>query len=170
VAPPITLVIGLIFLWLAGRRYRLHLHSYLFIALAGWGVLSLYARWTNRTAAFSLLDPWPGLLLALYGLAAWLVCYRLSSGALESADDGRQMLSGIYSRYNWRQLYCLAGCRPVTVLALAGVLAAPGWVALATTVVVALLLLLPRRLPVASLQLLSGVLLASLAVTCPIAR
>jgi len=89
----------------AGRpRYRLHLHSYLFIALAGWGVLSLYAVGPIGPLLLSARSV-ARLLLALYGLAAWLVCYRLSSGAWNLPTIGRQMLSGIYSRYNWRQLY-----------------------------------------------------------------
>ncbi len=77
-APLITLTIGLLFLWLAGRRYHLRLHGYLFIALGAWGALSLYARLFGTTAALALADPLPGLLLALYGLGAWLVSRLLA--------------------------------------------------------------------------------------------
>ncbi|MFO1431213.1 MAG: hypothetical protein U1F76_13905 [Candidatus Competibacteraceae bacterium] len=72
-APLTTLTIGLVFLWLAGRRYKLHLHSYLFIALGAWGILSLYARLFDSKAALDPAEPLPGLLLALYGLGAWLL-------------------------------------------------------------------------------------------------
>ena len=78
-APLTTLVIGLTFLWLAGRRYHLRLHIYVFIALGAWGVLSLYARLFGATAALTLADPLPGLLLALYGLGVWLVSRRLDT-------------------------------------------------------------------------------------------
>lgn len=71
--PLITLATALVFLWLAGRRYQLHLHSYLFIALGAWGILSLYALLFGTTAALALAEPLSGLLLALYGLGAWLV-------------------------------------------------------------------------------------------------
>ena len=78
-APLTTLAIGLLFLRLAGRRYHLHLHSYLFIALGAWEVLSVYARLFSTTAALALADPLPGLLLALYGLGAWLVSHLTAS-------------------------------------------------------------------------------------------
>jgi len=78
-APLTPLAIGLTFLWLAGQRYRLRLHSYLFIVLGAWGLLSLYARWFGATAALDLADPLPGLLLAFYGLGAWLVSRLLDA-------------------------------------------------------------------------------------------
>jgi hypothetical protein len=76
-----TLAIGVAFLWLAGRRYRLQLYSYLVVAGVSLGTFVLYRHLLNAE-----ILPSPALhelalilILVAAGLSAW--AFRLSAAA-----------------------------------------------------------------------------------------
>lgn len=164
-APLTALGVSLAFLWLAGRRYRLMLHSYLLVALGAWAVLSVYA-WAGATAgsnpSIALGEPANALLLALYGLAAWALGRWLDEG-----DHGlAPSLDSLYAtplQASATVLACLAAGLTLALASL-GAVAAPGWSAMTACAVAALVLLLPNRRFGETALRLSGMLLSALAL------
>jgi hypothetical protein len=158
-----VLAVNLVFLGWAGWRYRLQRHSYLLIALGAWGMLSLYAGLIQ--AVLLPTDPWLGLLLALYGLAAWLTGQWLDNRFPASAEApaiARSLYAGPL-QVAAVVLVWLAIAQVVGLL-LTGTLIAPGWVAMGCCGVAALVLLLPNRVLMQPLLVLAGVLWATLAL------
>jgi len=80
-----VLALGLLFFALSGHRYRMALNSYLVIALAVWGILSVFAAVVQPQAVPAVLplaDPRLGLLLALSGALAVLAARGLKPATL----------------------------------------------------------------------------------------
>jgi hypothetical protein len=162
-APLPVLAVSLVFLGLAGWRYRLRLHSYLVIALGAWGVLSLYAGLITALGVLLPADPWLGLLLAWYGLIAWVVAQQLATRFLRSVEQPSVAYS-LYAEPLQIAAVVLATLAfgQVLGLLLTDTLMAPGWIAMACSGVVALLLLLPNRTLTWPFLILAGSMLALL--------
>jgi hypothetical protein len=156
-APLPALAVTLLFLWLAGRRYRLQVHSYAVLWLGLWGVLTVY----GGPRGVALQDPGLGLVVAVYALAAWVSGARLAARAAGSGNGAPT--SGLYAgplQVSALVFACLAAAQ-ATLAALAGVTASPGWLGMLSCGIAALVLLLPRRaLPSPGLVLLGASLLA----------
>ncbi len=91
------LAFAMAFLWLAGRRYRRRLHSYLFLALLVLGVGLVYLRLSASHAppgSVPALERGLGLTIALLSLALWLMAWRLSRGVAHGQGDVQKNLYG----------------------------------------------------------------------------
>jgi hypothetical protein len=160
-APPPALLVTLVFLWLAGRRYRLQSHTYALLWLGLWGVLTLY----GGAHGAALQDSGLGLAAALYGLAAWTLGQRLAARATPAGDG-----TPSDSLYAGPLQVCAAILAPLAaaqavLAAPAGATVSPAWPGILSCGVAALVLLLPNHtLPRPALPLF-GALLGTLALS-----
>jgi hypothetical protein len=71
-APLVIVGAVMLFLLMSGRRYHSKLHSYLFIGLGVWSVLTFFtmSSWgaSVSTTTLSIVETWQGLVLAIFGL------------------------------------------------------------------------------------------------------
>jgi hypothetical protein len=94
----LALVTGMIFLWLAGQRYRLIPHSYVLLTFVVFSALVLYA-WAVRTASLSglLADARLGLMLALLSLSMWIMAWALDRLA-DITDERTEFKHSLYRK------------------------------------------------------------------------
>ena len=136
------LALGLLFFALSGHRYRMALNSYLVIALAVWGILSVFAAVVQPQAAPAVLplaDPRLGLLLALSGALAVLAARGLKPATLRE-------LYGTPCR-NASATLALLAIGQVVLLGVLGLQPAPGWIGISIIALGSAVLLVEKRDP-----------------------
>jgi len=121
----LTLVTAMVFLWLAGQRYRQQLHSYLLLGIGVLGIVLSYA-WVSPlylshrvTSLPELLnDPGLGLLFALLGLSLWLMAQGLTLWTGNIDEARADFDESLYRKPLHLVAIVLAGCAANQQLAL----------------------------------------------------
>jgi hypothetical protein len=169
-APWSVLVLSLIFLWLAAKRYRRRLHASLLIAVVVWCVIDIYTRLISAgqvslAVAQPFYDSGLGLVVSssaviILGVSEWIIRRTGSENSLENS------LAGLYYLPLRNAVVVLAGLAGLHTVALimTAMLVAPAWNSLAALALASMALLLVNRVLARKTLSVIGALIAVIVI------
>jgi hypothetical protein len=158
-----ALTLALVFLLLAGLRYRLLAHAHLSVAVGIWLGLSLYVRLADPPGqtGISPQDPLAGLLLGLMALGSLALARWMARGGPATEPRSTGLDASLFATPLTQWAMALASLSALQALALA----LPGWSGPGACAIAALTFLLGSRTLRYSILTLAGASLAVLTLT-----